>query len=266
VSKRSKPVIPPLQIDPAQEKATRDLMARMRQPAGVHQEPSADSRGGQQGGSPPAEIADSRASDVGVNTPTLARLVGVSTPTNKTGGSPRAGGAGVRRSDRHPAEHAKLNTWQPRTLIKEFKEFALRHGLTLTEFIALAGVHFMECAGVRREENVGVNTPHDELMMFMTHDDIIRLYQGVTGNKWKPADDRVARRYNETDRRLIEIGILSAAIRTKAKRINSFAYFKDEIDLSVEGAKEAKLGDESIEDILRGRRNIWERKRTGQLV
>jgi hypothetical protein len=75
----------------------------------------------------------------------------------------------------------------------------------------------------------------------------------LTGNRWKPADDRCAAQFNEADRRLIEIGILNTLLNAKGKKINSFAYFVPEIDECLT----VNLGDETIEIMLPRRRAQW---------
>lgn len=75
---------------------------------------------------------------------------------------------------------------------------------------------------------------HDDLMISTTHDDIIMLYKKFTKRKWTASDDRAARKFNDTDRRLIEIGMIQTIINARGKKINSFAYFIPEIQVLID--------------------------------
>jgi hypothetical protein len=160
---------------------------------------------------------------------------------------------GVHKKDRRSADKQKVNFYLHRAKVKEFSLFARQHDLTLTQFFEQAGVHFMEAVGVHKEKHVGVNTPHDDhddLMIWKTDDDIIRRYRALTGNKWKPADDRLAREFNGVNPVVVEIGMVMALFRTKAKRINSFNYFLSPIREAIEETNIAKMGEQSLREYL----------------
>ncbi len=191
-----------------------------------------------------------------VNTAAPDAPVAVNTAAPKPTIQPHIQPVAVPNRDRHDRERERVNFWMKKTQKRELKEFAMRQGLDLTDFLIEAAVHYMECVAVRSGEGVAVNTSHDDLMIWAkTADDIIMLYMCMTGNRWKPADDRAARQYNDADRRLIEIGLLNTLLNAKGKRINSFAYFIPEIDECLA----VNLGEETIEIMLPRRREQWKK-------
>jgi hypothetical protein len=137
--------------------------------------------------------------------------------------------------------------------IKDIEHFCVEHGFNQQDFADLAFNHFIEHVVNQKHADVVNGLTHDDLMIYKTHDDIIMLYSNLTGNRWKPADDRCAVQFNDADRRLIEIGILNTLLNAKGKKINSFAYFIPEIDECLT----VNLGDETIEIMLPRRRSQW---------
>lgn len=83
------------------------------------------------------------------------------------------------------------------------------------------------------------------------------LYRNYTSNRWKPHDDTAGKEQNGTDRRLLEIGILNTMLNFKGRRINSFKYFLPEI----EELQMSKLGEETLDIMLKRRREQWEAKK-----
>jgi hypothetical protein len=69
------------------------------------------------------------------------------------------------------------------------------------------------------------------------------------------ADDRVACAYNETDPRLIELGIIQTQSNANFKRINSFAYYQTEIDEYIAQG----LSSELLDGLVGHYRKQWER-------
>lgn len=193
---------------------------------------------------------------VAVNTATPEKVLEVNTATTPKPIQPQLRPVAVRKPDRHDANRERVNFWMDTQQKQEMKEFAARYGMDLTDFFIQAAVRFMEGVAVRTAAGVAVNTSHDDLMIWKTADDIIMLYARLTGNRWKPADDKVGRAYNEADRRLVEIGILNTLLNAKGKRINSFAYFIPEID----EAMAVRLSDETIEIMLPRRREQWAKR------
>jgi hypothetical protein len=103
--------------------------------------------------------------------------------------------------------------------------------------------------------DVAVHTrTKDVTIPWNTDDDIIVLYQSYTGNRWKPADDRVGKELHEIDRRIIEIGILQTLLNAKGKKIHSFAYFMPEIQVLLD----VNLQKETLDAFLQRRRQQWQ--------
>ena len=220
--------------------------------------------GGQQ-----EESAASQDILAGGNLPAKELFTGGNLPAEEENGRPQietAGGRKIQKKERRPEDHKKLSLWFSRKKISEWKQFAEKTELTLTEFLDLAASRFMESVGTQKEEIAGGNPPHDDMMnsFWRTHDDIRMLYTEITGNRWRSTDDRIAVAYNSLDRRILEIGILSTAVRFKGKKINSFKYFVDEIEIGVEDIRESRMADESITGLLISRRAAWKKKKEGK--
>jgi hypothetical protein len=69
-----------------------------------------------------------------------------------------------------------------------------------------------------------------------TEDDIIIMCRSMLGKSWTRRDDRVGRRYNDVDRRLLQIAFVTTIERklrgnTARQPIKSFSYFTTEIEL-----------------------------------
>jgi hypothetical protein len=117
------------------------------------------------------------------------------------------------------------------------KAFCEKHDMQMQDLHELALAYYIEHVGAHNP-NVGAHNsdvwaPHDDLMIFKTLDDIIMLYRRLTNRKWTAADDRAGYKYNNIDRRLIEIGMIHTYLNERGKKINSFAYFIPEIDLMI---------------------------------
>jgi hypothetical protein len=162
--------------------------------------------------------------------------------------------AEVRKHERRPATHRRVNFWLDKAEKKRVQDFAKSLDMTLTDFLTFAAVHAMECAEVQRAKNAEVNTSSEDMKIFKAPDDIVMSYRELTGNKWRPADDVTSRPYWDTDRRLIECGIINTLLKTKQSKINSFAYFVPEI----QEALAIPYGEEAIEAMHRRRRSQWD--------
>lgn len=145
---------------------------------------------------------------------------------------------------------ARLSLRPSAANLKEIKKFAIDRSLDLTEVTELAWRHLLDA---QTSADLGVLTPlnNKELIMWKTKPHIINLYCSVTNKKWKMHDDKAATRFNETDPRVIELGILQTLGNAPKAKINSFAYFAPEIETWIE----ASLPDESIETVLKVLRN-----------
>ena len=142
--------------------------------------------------------------------------------------------------------------------------FCAEFDMSQRDFAEQSAVHFIEMWTAKLSKNVDGKTAHDDrsMMMFKVEPIIINLYRAYNPeNKWKFKDDDVAVKYNLTDIRLIEIGIIETQFNSNFKKINSFGYYKNQIDEFVN----QKLGDEMIAFLLNHYRDKWKRK-TGREV
>ena len=75
--------------------------------------------------------------------------------------------------------------------------------------------------------------------------------------RWTPRDDEAARKYNETDPRIIELGIIQTQTNKGIGqgRIQTFKYYIDEI----ENVLLSEIGMEMLDTILQYHRQIWTR-------
>lgn len=143
------------------------------------------------------------------------------------------------KKDRHRAGLVQLNTRIDPALSEQIEEFSKLHRLTKQQFVELAASHFMEFVASKPQANVASELAHDDLKIWKTHDDIVIIYERVTGNRFQRRDDDVARGCNAMDRRLVEVAMLQTILNARGRRINSFRYFADEIknisDLGIDG-------------------------------
>ncbi len=217
-----------------------------------------------QPGRPLPSSVDAHANDVDANVSTKNDPVDAQTPTLERATNVDAHTEETRtptKSDRHRATQMR---WHFRTgdeIGKQFKVFCAQHGIEYGEFFERAGVHYMAAVDAHSAPQVDANVSHDDMMINRTHDDIIKLYREITGNKWKPADDRVAERFNGTHRRVLEIAMIPTALRAK-RQIHSFKYFVEEIDLAIEDIQAAGLGEEALNQLHQSRRRHWEQKKS----
>jgi hypothetical protein len=191
---------------------------------------------------------------VGTMVPTTGGLVGTMVPTSENVGTHHPRTFPPRRGDRHSPSREQFKIRPDPEILRQVKQFCLDRKLTYQEFFERASMLYIDSVGTHQTGCVGTMGPHDDMMIYKTHDDIIMLYRELTGNRWKPADDRAATRFNDSDRRTIEIGLLSTLINAKGKKINSFAYFIPEI----EEALAVRLTDETLNIMLPRRRAQWE--------
>jgi hypothetical protein len=83
-------------------------------------------------------------------------------------------------------------------LLQALYEVAVTHYLDLvgTHQKHLLAIHHDAQVGTQLPVKVGSLVPHDDLMIFKTHDDIIMLYRKFTNRKWTAADDRAGAKVN----------------------------------------------------------------------
>jgi hypothetical protein len=206
----------------------------------------------------PAET-DAHTRNVDANASTQVPVVDANAPTRQRRGRTPRKGTDAHKSDRHSTDLVRQHFRIPPDLDKKFRLFRAEQGLELQEFYQLAGVHFIESVGVHNVEGVDALASHEDRrkMIWKASSTIINLYlQYLPDNKWKARDDREAKRYNDADPRLIELGILHALIRTEHRRIHSFKYFVEEIEENLA----VPLADETLDVMLRRRREQWRAK------
>jgi hypothetical protein len=189
-----------------------------------------------------------------------------------------------KHKDRHKSGRYKLTIRLNLDIANKIKQFCLETELDIQDFIELAAVHYIENVAVHKidvdghknkmwpsHDDMMINTIDDDIITesvdvavhtrtkdvtipWNTDDDIIVLYQSYTGNRWKPADDRVGKELHEIDRRIIEIGILQTLLNAKGKKIHSFAYFMPEIQVLLD----VNLQKETLDAFLQRRRQQWQ--------
>lgn len=161
------------------------------------------------------------------------------------------------RRDGRTRHHLRLRN----AISKQFTDFCEARKIPLQDFLELAGVHFLECVAAQSLLKLDAQAPFDDLKIFKTREDIINAYQELTGNRWKARDDEAGVLFRDADLRCVEIGMLNTYLNFKGKRINSFNYFRAEIEEMIDTARETKMQDQTIDILLRRRRQQWKQKK-----
>lgn len=172
---------------------------------------------------------------------------------------------GPRRRDQVGPRHRdpQLNTEIDPQLFQWIKDYCEQTGCTVRRYIeALTRVHQQSDP---RVQNGGDPRVHNDVVTriclglddlkiinTLTNESIINAYRKITNNRWKATDDEVGKAYNLIDPRLVEIAIIETSLRSKSK-INSFAYFKSEIDFLID----SKPSSENLDVVLKRRREMW---------
>ncbi len=161
----------------------------------------------------------------------------------------------VHKKDRHSKAKARYDSRIDADLFKRIKKFCIAHDMEQQTFAELSAVHYMDYVAGHKQQGVDGLPSHDDLMMlFKTDEDIISLYRTYLPlNKWRAGDDREGRQFNDTDRRIIEYGILQSLLRVGKKRIHSFKYFVPEIKTIID----LHPGHEHLEMALHSLRRHW---------
>jgi hypothetical protein len=153
-------------------------------------------------------------------------------------------------------------------LAKKISLFCAEHGIDRQEFHAELAVWFFNPLTAKKDEIferiLAVKPSHDDMMIFNTHDDIIMRYREMTGREWTPRDDRAGRRYNEVDRRLIEIAFVTTLERklrgnTAKQPVKSFLYFTTEIDILIQQQNAGELP-AALDEYHRYVLSVWENR------
>ena len=172
-------------------------------------------------------------------------------PTKNRRGRPPKINSEVRTGDRHRADLIRHAVRLDPGISKLFNDFCEKKGWTFQEFVEFAGVHLINFADAHQNN---LRTPLDDddsSSLYSTKPFIINLYRRLTKNShWKPADDRAGARFNSADVRVVEYAMLATALRTRAKKIHSFAYFVPEIEAQLDEVAESGIGSEALEAML----------------
>jgi hypothetical protein len=162
-----------------------------------------------------------------------------------------------RKGDRHRADKLPFNNRITEATFNRIKHFCLDHDLEQQEFAELSAIHFMDVVDSHRTEKSDSQLALDDrrlMIIYKTSPAIINLYlQYNPENRWKPADDYEGQKYNNTDIRIIEIGIIQTQFNARFKKINSFKYYTTEIDI----ARETPLSTETIDIMLKQGKWRW---------
>jgi hypothetical protein len=143
--------------------------------------------------------------------------------------------------------------------------FCAEFDFTQREIAEQSAVHFIDMWTAKFQKLVDGKPAHDDrlkMMMWKTSARIINLYRAYNSeNKWKFKDDEIGVKYNDTDLRFLELGIIETQFNSNFKKINSFGYYKNQIDNFVE----QNLGEEMLAFLTNHYRQKWQ-KATGREV
>lgn len=166
--------------------------------------------------------------------------------------------ADSRKGDRHRGDKVPFNNRLSAETVNRIKHFCVDNGLEQQEFVELAAIHFIDAVDSQKAKTSDSKLALDDrelMILFKTELSIINLYlQYNPENRWKPADDYEGQGYNGRDIRLVEIGIIQTQFNARFKKVNSFKYYRTEID----EALAIPLAEETIEIMLRQGRRRWE--------
>jgi hypothetical protein len=142
------------------------------------------------------------------------------------------------KGDRHNRNLARFDNRIESGLKRKIDVFCAEHGFTQRELVEQSAVHFMEMWTAKISGIVDGKTAHDDrlkMILFKSTPHIINLYRAYNfENKWKLKDDELGQKYNSVDLSLIELGIIQTQFNASFKKINSFEYYKNEIDSYIE--------------------------------
>jgi len=203
------------------------------------------------GGRPPSSELGAHPPDADAHQKKNRISVDARRPTKNRRGRPPKINSEARTGDRHRADLIRHAIRLDPGISKLFNDFCEKKGWTFQEFVEFAGVHLINFADAHQNN---LRTPLDDddnSSLYLTKPFIINLYRRLTKNShWKPADDRAGARFNSADPRVIEYAMLATAVRTRAKKIHSFAYFVPEIEAQLDEVAESGVGGEALEAML----------------
>jgi hypothetical protein len=151
------------------------------------------------------------------------------------------------RSKSDKRQKKRLTIRYNAALEKEIRDFCSQYNLEINDLHELAIISYMESVkertpgqttewapGITEDRTPATShdrTPHDDLkIIYRSDDNIIMLFEQITGRKWSAQDDREGAKFNKVDLRLIEIAMLTTRLQSRRPRINSFKYFVPEIE------------------------------------
>lgn len=150
--------------------------------------------------------------------------------------------------------YVQVNIRMDPELDMQIEAFTKERGWSKQHFFDVAASYFLDQSASYTENNPASKLAHDDLKTWKTRDDVVFIYETITGNRFKSRDDPHAKQFNDEDRRIIEISMLQTFLNAKGKKINSFLYFVDEIKNLLEIGHNA----ETIDVVLRRRREMVE--------
>lgn len=199
--------------------------------------------------------------DIPISTPEPP--VDIKIATDGMSGYPQDKQADIHKRDRHTGNRIGFFARISPEISRRINVFLAEYGIEKQDFLEQAAIHFIEAMDIHKAESADIKISLDDRrkMMWAASPTIINLYlQYLPGNRWKARDDREAAKYNSVDIRLVELGILSALIRTEQAHIHSFKYFVEEIEVN----RAVPLADETLEGLLKHHRELYRRKKEGK--
>jgi hypothetical protein len=168
-------------------------------------------------------------------------------------------------TDRHNKNLARYDNRIDVKIKQKIDMFCAEFNFTQREIAEQSAVHFIDMWTARFLKLVDGKPAHDDrlkMIMWKTEVPVINLYRAYNfENKWKFKDDEVGLNYNDTDLRLLELGIIETQFNSNFKKINSFGYYKNQIDNFIE----QNLGEEMLQFLIAHYRQKWQ-KSTGKEI
>ncbi|MBC7947114.1 MAG: hypothetical protein H7Y42_04485 [Chitinophagaceae bacterium] len=160
-------------------------------------------------------------------------------------------------------------------ITKKFKQFCIEKGWDFSHGTEVAWNKLMTDLDIQTGGSLDSLIALDDRrlkMLYKTRPFIINLYLRYNAifneisaasaktnwsARWTPRDDEAARKYNETDPRIIELGIIQTQTNKGIGqgRIQTFKYYVDEI----ENVLLSEIGTEMLDTILQYHRQVWTR-------
>jgi hypothetical protein len=126
-------------------------------------------------------------------------------------------------------------------ILKQFKVFCAEKDLTLTEFFEISGIKFIDLDDQMKNNLDDWTTINNKQlkMMWKTKPHIINIYYAynkffTSKVKWGAKDDKHGQIFNETDIKIVELGIIQTQANLASEgnintTINGFLYYTNEI-------------------------------------